>query len=391
MGTALWPLHGIDIAQEFLPTPCNCDRLPSPSARGDAAAMHVRLRRLLHDARARRSRQGHQRLSRRPPQRRLRACPTRRRPREPVVPRAFRAMARFLYSVHGDRSEANAFAVDPPQGNARATSTASRPAATIPSTSPSTPRAASSPSPTTARTRSRRSWSTTTAASAATPRSPPSPARSAPHRVQQRGVYPHDIPLDPRGRFFYVPCKGSDARHRLSPRPEARRAEGSRARSGAARRGPRHIAFHPRKALAYVINELNSTITTYRLDRAQRRAEALAGRSRRRRRASPATAPAPRSPSSATGASSTSRTVATTASACSRSTPARARSNHVNGCRPAARVPRFFAFDPAERFLYVANQGSHSIVAYRKGRDGKLSPTGIRIRTPSPACIVFGG
>ena len=38
-------------------------------------------------------------------------------------------------------------------------------------------------------------------------------------------------------------------------------------------------------------------------------------------------------------------------------------------------TPRFFAFDPAQRFLYVANQGGHSIVGYRVGRDGQLAPT----------------
>jgi 6-phosphogluconolactonase (cycloisomerase 2 family) len=54
-------------------------------------------------------------------------------------------------------------------------------------------------------------------------------------------------------------------------------------------------------------------------------------------------------------------------------------------------VPRFFAFDPSERFLYVANQGGHSIVAHRVGRDGKLSPSPVRVKVPSPACIVFSG
>ena len=54
-------------------------------------------------------------------------------------------------------------------------------------------------------------------------------------------------------------------------------------------------------------------------------------------------------------------------------------------------VPRFFCFDPAARFLYVANQGGHTIVGYRVGRDGKLSPTPIRVKVASPACIVFSG
>jgi 6-phosphogluconolactonase len=54
-------------------------------------------------------------------------------------------------------------------------------------------------------------------------------------------------------------------------------------------------------------------------------------------------------------------------------------------------VPRFFCFDPAERFLYVANQGGHTIVGYRIGRSGTLSPTPIKVKVPSPACIVFSG
>jgi len=54
-------------------------------------------------------------------------------------------------------------------------------------------------------------------------------------------------------------------------------------------------------------------------------------------------------------------------------------------------VPRFFCFDPAQRFLYVANQGGHSIVAYRVGRNGKLSATPFRLRVGSPACIAFSG
>ena len=52
-------------------------------------------------------------------------------------------------------------------------------------------------------------------------------------------------------------------------------------------------------------------------------------------------------------------------------------------------TPRFFAFDPGQRFLYVANQDGHSIVGYRVGRDGRLAPTRIRVRVGSPACIVF--
>ena len=33
-------------------------------------------------------------------------------------------------------------------------------------------------------------------------------------------------------------------------------------------------------------------------------------------------------------------------------------------------LTRFFVFDPAQRYLYIANQDSRSIVGYRVGRDG---------------------
>ena len=46
---------------------------------------------------------------------------------------------------------------------------------------------------------------------------------------------------------------------------------------------------------------------------------------------------------------------------------------------------------PDQRFLYVANQGGHSIVTYRVERDGKLSPSPARVKVGSPACIVFSG
>src|SRR4029079_8795704 len=89
-----------------------------------------------------------------------------------------------------------------------------------------------------------------------------------PHRTEQKTVRPHHNPLDPQGRFFYLPTKGADSviAYRLdTKRCLAVYANEVSARPGA---GPRHIDFHPRRALAYVINELDSTITTYRQDRA---------------------------------------------------------------------------------------------------------------------------
>lgn len=209
-----------------------------------------------------------------------------------------------------------------------------------------------------------------------------------PHRVQQRGMYPHHNPLDPGKRFFYVPCKGSDAV--VAYRLDARRGVLREAARVASRpsAGPRHITFHPRKALAWVINELDSTLTTYRLDRASGALKPLQT--------------VPSTPDSFTGYSTGAEiAVERTGRFLYVSNrghdsigvfaidAAKGTLSPVQWVPSGGTVPRFFAFDPSGRFLYCANQGSHSILAYRKGRDGQLAPAGVRIRVKSPACIVF--
>jgi len=81
-----------------------------------------------------------------------------------------------------------------------------------------------------------------------------------PHRTEQKNVRPHHNPLDRQGKFFYVPTKGADSV--ITYRLDAKRCLAIHANEIVARpgAGPRHIDFHPRRAFAYVINELDSTI-----------------------------------------------------------------------------------------------------------------------------------
>jgi 6-phosphogluconolactonase (cycloisomerase 2 family) len=54
------------------------------------------------------------------------------------------------------------------------------------------------------------------------------------------------------------------------------------------------------------------------------------------------------------------------------------------------RVPRAMALDPEARFLYVANQASHTIVPFAvDDASGALEATGAVIETGSPSSIVF--
>jgi 6-phosphogluconolactonase len=211
-----------------------------------------------------------------------------------------------------------------------------------------------------------------------------------PHKTQQRGIYPHHNPLDPSGRFFYVPCKGGDCviAYRLGDRRRVA-VEASRvmARPGA---GPRHIAFHPRRSLAYVINELDSTLTTYRQDRATSALTPL-----QVVRSTPEDFTA-----YSTGAEIAVDRAGRTLYVSNRGhdsigvfaiDPAKGTLKPRQWVPTHGGTPRFFTLDPAERFLYIANQDGHTIVTYKVGRDGKLSPSRARVRVGSPACIVFSG
>jgi 6-phosphogluconolactonase len=87
---------------------------------------------------------------------------------------------------------------------------------------------------------------------------------------RQAGPHAHSINLDAANRFAFAADLGLDkilvyrfdaAKGTLTPNdpPAAATAPGA---------GPRHFAFHPSGRFAYVINELNSTVTAFRYDAA---------------------------------------------------------------------------------------------------------------------------
>jgi 6-phosphogluconolactonase (cycloisomerase 2 family) len=292
-----------------------------------------------------------------------------------------------LYSVHGDRTEANSFAIDPKTGhitplNRQPTGGYNPVHLAFDATGRylavcnyGTDSLAILPIADDGSLLPYRTLTTVT-------------GKLGPHRTQQHCMCVHHIPLDRQGRFFYVPCKGSDVviAYRLDPKRkilvEAARVT---ARPGAA---PRHIDFHPRKALAYVTNELDSTLTTYRQDRESGALTPLQT--------------IPSTPADFTGYSTGAEIWVDRAGRNVYVSNRGHDSIGVFGIDPArgtlsprqwvptrGSTPRFFAFGPDQRFLYVANQDGQSIVGYRVGRDGRLTPTRLRVKVGSPACIVF--
>ena len=212
------------------------------------------------------------------------------------------------------------------------------------------------------------------------------------HRVGHQGIsHPHDIVLDPTGRFVVVPDKGLDrvsvfkfdARlGRLSPAGKGY----VDARSGA---GPRHMAFHPNNPVAWILNELDSTLTTCRWDGAKNILAPVEVTSTL--------------PGDFTGDNQTAEIEFVAASNTlyisnrGHDSIALFRVNRTTGVPKAigwqptgGEDPRLFVLDPAGRFLYVANLSSGTIKRLElDAKTGALTTTRQIIKTPSPCAIAF--
>ncbi|WP_407176621.1 lactonase family protein [Bradyrhizobium sp. STM 3562] len=220
-----------------------------------------------------------------------------------------------------------------------------------------------------------------------------------PDRKQQASSHPHDVVFDPSGRFIAVPDKGLDRifvfrLDATSGKLVTADPPFVATRAGA---GPRHIAFHPQMPFAYVINELSSSVVTYRFDPQRGALQPIQI--------------LPSLPASYTGNNTGAEIVVAPSGrivyASNRGYDSIAifavdrREGTLTpvGWAPThAKSPRFFCLDPAGEILYAANadegfsveQNTDTIVAFRINQaDGTLTPTGQVIKTSSPCTIVF--
>ena len=208
----------------------------------------------------------------------------------------------------------------------------------------------------------------------------------APVDIQHPAAEAHQIVSDASGRHVFVPCRSGNViaqyafdttTGRLTPASPAQ----VQADSGA---GPRHIAFHPSQQFAYVINELNGTITSYRYD-------ATAG-----------LLSAPQSMSAvAAGLTETSsahvvvhpsgkfvyasnRTNNNIAMFSVDAQSGRLTNIGYETGGGAVRTPRDFGMEPGGRFLLVANQGTNTVLVFRIDTTaGTLTRVGDPFTVPS--------
>jgi 6-phosphogluconolactonase len=219
----------------------------------------------------------------------------------------------------------------------------------------------------------------------------PLEGKPGPHRTEQTSAHPHDVAFDPRGRFFLVPDKGLDAVFVFRVDEASGKLRPGTPPSVAIRRGagPRHAGFHPTAPYAYVLNELDSTLTTHRFDPDGGGLSPLQV--------------VTTLPPTFTGNNTTSEIAVAPsgrfvyASNRGHDSIAIFRVDEATGTLAPVgweptqgKTPRFVALDPSGALLYAANQDGDTIVAFRVDpQGGTLTPTGQVVRVGSPSSIVF--
>ncbi|NJM41054.1 MAG: lactonase family protein [Anaerolineae bacterium] len=210
-------------------------------------------------------------------------------------------------------------------------------------------------------------------------------------RIQQSGnsAHGHSVTFDAANHFAFACDLGLDRvfvyawdgeRGMLSPHSEAKLADGA---------GPRHFAFHPSGAFAYVINELDNTMTAFAYD-------AVRGELRELQTLS--TLPAGYTATSYCadvhvhpsgkflyGSNRSHNSLAIFAIDERTGQLALLGHESVQGD-----WPRNFALHPNANWLYAANQKSDNIVQFEIDQTtGALEPSGYELSLPKPVCIKF--
>jgi 6-phosphogluconolactonase len=208
--------------------------------------------------------------------------------------------------------------------------------------------------------------------------------------ARQKGPHAHSINASPDDRFVFVADLGIDkimiyrleveAGLKPAPTPFAALKPGS---------GPRHFVFHPAGKHAYVINELDSTITAFAYEPASAALREIQT--------------VPTLPEGFAG-SNTCAEIRVHPSgkflygsnrghdsvAVYRVDPAAGTLTLVGHATEGIKTPRNFNIDPTGAFCLVANQTGDSVIVFRIDRQtGALTPTEHKITVGRPVCIRF--
>ncbi|MCX7591145.1 MAG: lactonase family protein [Kiritimatiellae bacterium] len=208
---------------------------------------------------------------------------------------------------------------------------------------------------------------------------------------RQEKAHAHSVTLSPDNRFAFVADLGTDkimvyrldtAGRRLVPNDPPFVA----LHPGA---GPRHFAFHPSGRWAYVVNELDSSVTTFAYDATQgalRPVQTVSALPKHFEGESIAADIHVAASGRFIYASNRGHdTIAIFSFNPENGTL------HLLGHEPTrGKTPRNFVITPEGKHMLVANQDSDNVVLFRLDiEQGLLAPTGAEICVSMPVCLVF--
>jgi 6-phosphogluconolactonase len=214
---------------------------------------------------------------------------------------------------------------------------------------------------------------------------------SSVNEQRQKEPHAHCIVLDPANKFAFSADLGTDKimiyrfdaqSGKLTPNNPAFMA----AKPGA---GPRHFKFHPNGKHAFVINELDSTLTAYTYDAAKGSLTEIQTLS---------TLPQDFSGEnscadlhiSADGKFIYGSNRGHDSIVVFGFNQGNGKLTYIENVATGGKTPRNFTLDPSGKFLLVANQNTNNIVSFKiDNKTGKLTPTGKTTQVPSPVCLLM--
>jgi 6-phosphogluconolactonase len=211
------------------------------------------------------------------------------------------------------------------------------------------------------------------------------------NRHRQEGPHAHGVSLDAVNRFLFVPDLGLDKVmiYRFDENRGILTANDPAFVAAVAGAGPRHFAFHPNGRYAYVINELNSTLTamSYDAERGVLRPLQNVSTLPAHFHGTNTCAEVQVHPSGKFVYGSNRGHDSIVAFAIDAQT---GKLRYISHEPTRGKEPRNFAMDPSGRYLLAANQSSDNVVVFRiDPSTGRLRATGSTVHVPMPVCVTM--
>lgn len=213
---------------------------------------------------------------------------------------------------------------------------------------------------------------------------------SGPNQARQKGPHPHWVGVDPGNRFLFVPDLGIDqvVIYQLDLAANGIRRHGvGHCPSGG---GPRHMKFHPNEKFAYVLNELQLSVSAFEYDAQAGKLETIQTISTLPEsfREVPCTASEVRVHPNGRFLYAANR--GHDSIAAFTIDPTSGELTFVEREAIRGSWPRNFNLDPSGKWLVAAGRNSNTLAVFHIDLDtGGLIYTGKTVNCPTPICVEF--